>query len=148
MRFETVFNDGVTVGPQTQTFDKGAIILGVTTGAYQLNFAQSPNGPSQATGRQDTYQLFFQYTDDEKLTSDQNIMNTVTGATANNQARVIGEALMGNGWKNDFPRDLMIPPSQGISVKVVSLQPATDNEDLDVPPLNIHVVFHVLIPRG
>lgn len=147
-------NSGPLFGPQTQIFPKGAVVLGITSGAYMQ---QIPSGggvwldfvpPSINPGRRDCYNLFFQHTDGEKVTPNSEIF-AATGATMNNVASVLAEPLMGEGQKDEFPRDLLVPPSTGFVVQAQSMLPGgtIGTPDL-VPPLFIHVVFHVLEPKG
>lgn len=153
MRFETVTgavddDQAPVFGPQVLTFDKGAIVLGVTSGAYQFTQPMRAVEPSPTPGRRDTYMVSLRYTEDEKITPDQNIMDPAGSTLLSSPAFLQADALQGNGIKDEFARELMVPPSQGISVSVQSLQPSQDTEDEDVPPLTVHVVFHVVVPRG
>lgn len=145
---------GAIFGPLTQIFPKGAVILGITSGAYMQ---QVPSGggvwldfvpPSINPGRRDCYNLFFQHTDGEKVTVDQPIF-AATGATLNNLAEVNAEPLMGEGQKDEFPRELLAPPSTGFIVNAQSNLPGPTTGSPDFyPPLFIHVVFHVVVPKG
>jgi len=161
LRFEHVEHDGgfpldnapsLAVGALTQPFDRGAIILAITAAAYAVQTPGSllSNGfgeaPSINPGRRDLFALYFQYTDDEKITPDQNVLNVTD--SINNEARVMADALLGNGSKDIYPTELVVPPSSSISVKAASLMPF-DNlaYDLEFPDLTVHVVFHVVEPR-
>lgn len=137
-------------GPLVQVFDKGAVILGITSAAYQQQEvpAQANVPPSPTAGRRDLYRLFFQYTDDEQITQLSETLAPTTGASINNIASIIADALTGDGTKDEFPRDLIVPPSTGIAVRVQSLVPALNLNDVAVPPLFVHVVFHCVVPKG
>ncbi len=135
-------------GPLTQIFDRGAVILGITSGAY----AEQPTDSGTFTaiplstnvGRRDLYKLFIQFTDGEKVTPNSTNIAPVVGATQNTIASVSAEALMGEGQKDEFPRDLVVPPSTGFQVRAQSFLP----DEASVPNLFIHVVFHAVVPKG
>lgn len=123
---------GGTVGPTSQNFPSGAVVLGITAGAYEAqqlnNAAVLAVAPSYSAGRRDLFALAFQYTNDEQITP-----NGLTMA----------EPLLGSGYDTIFPgKELLVPPSQAILVTVASLSPNTN------PPLNVHVVFHTMVPRS
>jgi hypothetical protein len=61
---------------------------------------------------------------------------------------IAAAALVGEGQCNDFPREIIIPPSTGVNVSVQSVTRAfTPGESTPWPTLTVHVVFHVLVPR-
>lgn len=133
-------------GPRQVIFDKGAVVLAITSGAY-VEQEDVFTAPSVSYGRRDLFKLFFAFTSDESLTVLGSVLDPVTGAAINVQAFLTAEALMGEGIKDEFPRDLMVPPSTGFDVSVQSNAPATIR-DTPLPPLFVHVVFHVLVPKG
>jgi hypothetical protein len=137
-------------GPLVKIFDKGAVILGITSGAYQQQEvpAQANVPPSIAPSRRDMFRLYFQYTGDDELTQNSEFIVPGVGATNNNSASIISEALDGGGMKDEFPRDLICPPSTGFLVRVQSLIPAINLNAVAVPPLHVHVVFHTVVPKG
>ncbi len=123
---------GSPTGPLQQNFPSGAVILGITAGAYQAqqleNAAVLAYAPSYSAGRRDLFGLSFQYTGDEQITP-----NGLTMA----------EPLLGSGYDTIFPaKELLIPPSQGILCAVASLVPTT------LPVLSIAVVYHCMVPRA
>lgn len=123
---------GPTTGPLLQPFPAGAVILGITAGAYEdqqlENAGVMAYAPSYSAGRRDLFGLSFQYTNDEQITP-----NGLTMA----------EPLLGSGYDTIFPgKELLIPPSQGILCAVASLVPST------MPDLSINVVYHCMVPRN
>jgi len=122
---------GVAVGPLQMNFPSGAIILGVTSSAFQAQQAAAapnvPYSPSMNAGRRDLYTLSFQYTSDEQLTAN---------------GGVIADALLGGGDETVMPaKEVMIPPSQSILITAASLV-ALGGQNLFV-----HVAFHCMVPR-
>lgn len=140
-------NSAPIFGPLTQIFDKGAVVLGITSGAYSEQRVDNgtflPTTQSTNPGRRDLYRLYMQFTDGEKVTPDSPILDPILGATLNNIASVNAEALLGEGQKDEFPRDLLAPPSTGFIVRAQSYLPGAGS----VPNLFIHVVFHVVVPK-
>jgi hypothetical protein len=135
-------------GPIPIIFDKGAVVLGITSGAYQEQMNTSVHAPPDTgSGRRNLYKLFFGFTNDESLTVPGPVLDSTLGAIENVTASVNAQALMGEGVKDEFPRDLLVPPSTGFDVSVQSSVPAT-LLDTPIPPLFVHVVFHVLVPKG
>lgn len=123
---------GVAVGPLQMNFPAGAIILGVTSGAFQAQQAAAapnpPYNPSVNPGRRDLYTLQFQYTSDEQLTANGGVM---------------ADALLGGGDETICPaKEIMIPPSQSILITAASLV-ALGGQNLFV-----HVAFHCMVPRA
>lgn len=132
-------------GPVTQIFNKGAVILAITSGAYQdqppINTIM-PIPASPTPARRDLYKIFLEYTDAENVNPPGPTFSSTTGAVANQEGRVSADALMGEGQKDEFPRDLLVPPSTGFVVKVQSFL------NQSRPNLFIHVVFHCVVPKG
>src|SRR5882757_3531689 len=122
---------GATQGPLLQNFPSGAVILGITAGAYeaqQLDNSAVLYAPSFSSGRRDLFGLSFQYTNDEQVTP--------SGLT-------MAEPLLGSGYDTIFPgKELLIPPSQGILCACASLVPTAS------PALSVHVVYHTMVPRA
>lgn len=146
---------GPLFGPSIQIFDKGAVILGITSAAYQaqhIPVGGDPPGvaiePSTTPGRRDTFRLYFQFTDGEKITPDISVMTPTDGVFSNQVASNNADALTGEGQKDIFPCDLLVAPSTGFIVQVKSLQPELFQPDEHNEPLFIHVVFHCVVPRG
>lgn len=138
-------------GPLTIIFDAGAVILGITSGAYQEqqeDNGQLPVPPSSTPGRRDTFVLSLAYTDGEYITVPQSTMDPVNGALLNQDPIMMADPLMGEGQKTESPRMLLIAPSTGLSVVCKSLQPALDSTDNIVPPLGVQVVVHCVVPIG
>ena len=136
-------------GPVPIIFDRGCVVLGITSGAYQAQMSTIEHAPPDVgNGRRSLYKLFFGYTDEEPLTVLSTVLDPVLGAINNVQASIDAEALQGDGTKNEFPRDLLVPPSTGFFVSVQSSVPATLLDVNPIPPLFVHVVFHVLVPKG
>jgi hypothetical protein len=139
------------LGPSAQIFDKGAIILGIAAGAYQQQqiaaTAVLPYDPANNPGRRDLFKFFIQHTDGEKVTSDQEVLTAAAGAELNVLAQVQAEPLTGEGQRNEFPREIMVPPSTGFNISVQSFQPAVAGGNPSPAP-TVHVVFHAVVPRG
>lgn len=115
---------GQIVGPLSQQFPAGAVILGITASAWQNYEACSDATP----GRRDRFGLAFSYSGDEQLTA-----NGLTMA----------EALLGSGRDTILPaKELMIPPSQSLLVSAASLVPSAQ------PNLTVHVAFHCMVRRS
>jgi hypothetical protein len=71
------------------------------------------------------FALSFQYSGDEVITPG---------------GPVLAEALLGSGSDTIFPgREIIVPPSQALLCSVQSYAIA--------PPLNVHVVYHAMVPR-
>ena len=118
---------GTASGPALQNFPNGGIVLGITAAAVQAQTVTSAfqYAPSNNSGRRDLFALNFQYTNDEVITPG---------------GPIIADALLGSGEDTIFPaREIIIPPSQGI---LTTAQSYTIN-----PPLNVHVVYHTMVPR-
>lgn len=118
---------GNASGPSQQNFPNGALILGITAASVQAQTTTSSfqYAPSASPGRRDLFGLHFQYSGDEILTPG---------------GPVLAEALLGGGDDTIFPaREIIIPPSQSILATVVSYTIA--------PPLNVHVVYHAMVPK-
>lgn len=118
---------GAQSGPSQQNFPSGAIILGITAAAVQAQTTTSAfqYAPSQNPGRRDLFALAFQYSGDEVITPG---------------GPVLAEALLGSGSDTIFPgREIVVPPSQSILCTVQSYTIS--------PPLNVHVVYHAMVPR-
>lgn len=119
---------GAVSGPSTVTFPSGAIILGITASAFQAqtvttNFQYAPQG---SEGRRDMFGIAVQYTGDEQITPN---------------GLVCADALLGSGVDTIFPaREIMMPPSQALSISVASMAIA--------PTLSITVAFHAMVPRA
>lgn len=145
-------DDSPLFGPESVIFATGAVILGITAGAYHrvqaVDTDRTNYPPSTGTARRDLFKLFLQHTDGEKITSDQETLSPLVGAELNVPAEVLADALMGEGQKDDFPREIVVPPSTGVNVSVKSYMPASDGADIEMPALTVHVVFHVVVPRG
>ncbi len=117
--------------PTNQNFPAGAIILGITAAAFQVQtaagafqYAPSPANP----GRRDLFGLSFQYTNDELITPD--------GPGS-------AEALLGGGSDTIFPaRELLIAPSQGILATVENLTVGLADG------LTVDIVYHSMVPRA
>jgi hypothetical protein len=118
---------GVQSGPTLQNFPAGAIVLGITAAAQQAQTTTSAfqYAPWQSPGKRDLFALSFQYTNDEIITPG---------------GPVLAEALLGSGEDTIFPsREIIVPPSQGLLATVVSYAIA--------PPLNVHIVYHAMVPK-
>ena len=119
---------GAIAGPTTQTFPSGAIILGITAAGFMIQtisgaFQYAPWG---SEGRRDMFGVSVQYTGDEQITPN---------------GFVVADALMGSGVDTIFPaKEIMMPPSQGLSVGVANL--STSN------PISVTVAFHAMVPRA
>lgn len=137
-------------GPRQLTFDRGAIVLGITSAAFQAQMlpVDEAVAPSVNVGRRDLYKLNLSFTDDEDLTVLQSTFSPTAGAVVNVRAFVLADALLGSGLEDEFPRDLMVPPSTGFNVSVQSYMPGLSPSDVATPPLYIHVVFHCVVPKG
>jgi hypothetical protein len=113
--------------PTAQNFPAGAVILGITSAAYQ---AQTATGaftyePWATEGRRDLYALQFQYSGDEQI---------VAGATLN------ADALLGSGGGTQFPpREILMPPSQALLATVQNFTVA--------PDLTVDIGYHCMVPR-
>lgn len=118
---------GAAVGPTLQNFPAGGIILGITAACVQPQTTTSAftYAPSYSPGRRDLFALNFQYTGSEVITPG---------------GPVLAEALLGSGEDTIFPgREIIVPPSQGL---LCTVQSFTIN-----PPMNVHVVYHTMVPR-
>lgn len=123
----TSVTPGATSGPSQQVFPNGAVILGITAACVQPQTTTSAftYAPSYNPGRRDLFALNFQYTGDEIITPG---------------GPVLAEALLGSGIDTIFPaREIIVPPSQGVLCTVQSFAIS--------PPLNVHVVYHAMVPR-
>lgn len=121
---------GPTSGPTQQNFASGAIILGITAGAFQQQqaFGDADYAPSLNSGRRDIFCLAFQYSNNEQITP-----NGLTMA----------EALLGSGYDTVFPaKEIMVPPSQSLLCSVAALTGSS------LHPLSVHVVYHAMVPRA
>lgn len=119
---------GQSFGPVQQNFPAGAVILGITSAAFQEQTVTTAYqyAPWATQGRRDLYGLSFSYTNDEQITP-----NGIT----------LAAALLGGGEDTIFPiREMLIPPSQGILVSAASITVA--------PSLFVTVVFHCMVPRA
>lgn len=111
---------GVLTANQLQQFPGGAIILGITAGAFVPSAAA--NGQS---GR--NRQLF-----------------AIDFAYSNNEALVIGgpllaDSLLGGGESDIFPAtELVMAPNQSINCRV---------QNLTTGALEVHVAYHTLVYR-
>jgi hypothetical protein len=114
-----------TVGPAQQNFPAGAIILDIDAAAFQ---PQTTNGaytyaPSFDPQRRDLFRIGLQYTNDELITPG-------------------GPGVAASILTPSFPsKELLIPPSQGILITLVSLVPAGN------PDLTVSVTFDCCVPR-
>jgi len=114
-----------------RVFDKGAVILGITSAAYQQQEipAQATVAPSPTAGRRDLLSpvlpVHRRRADSHRTAK---TLAPTLGAKANNTASIIADALTGDGTHDEFPRDLIVPPSTGIAVRVQSLVPAFNFE--------------------
>lgn len=120
---------GQPVGPSQQNFPAGAVILGISSTAFQEQVGDNTAyqyAPFSAPGRRDLYGLAFSYTNDENITPN--------GLT-------LANALLGDGDDTVFPgRELLIPPSQGLLCTAASFTVA--------PSLYVQIVFHSMVPRA
>ena len=126
----TAGTPGTQSGPTAQNFPSGAIILGITAGAYQAQQSEgaADYAPSVNVGRRDLFCLAFQYSGGEQITP-----NGLTMA----------EALLGGGYDTIFPaKEIMVPPSQTLLCSVAALFPST------LPNIAVHVCYHAMVPRG
>lgn len=123
----TSITAGQPSGPSLQTFPTGGIILGITAAAQQAQTTTNSfqYAPWSSPGKRDLFALSFQYTNDEVITPG---------------GPVLAEALLGGGIDTIFPaREIVIPPSQGLLCTVQSYAIS--------PPLNVHVVYHTMVPK-
>jgi hypothetical protein len=123
----TAITAGTPSGPTLMNFPNGGIILGITAACVQSQTTTNTflYAPSYSPGRRDLFALNFQYTGDEIITPG---------------GPVLAEALLGSGIDTIFPaREIIIPPSQGLLATVVSYAVA--------PPLNVHIVYHAMVPK-
>lgn len=143
---ETDGTPGPVNGPLTQEFALGAVILGVTSGCYlpQQTEGDVDYSPSRNQGRRDLYCLYFEYTNDEAITQPQNVLGAAA-YTTEQQARVQSEALTGSGLENEFPQEIIVAPSNSISVSAAALIAAPYGTTLS--DLCVHVVFHAMVPK-
>lgn len=144
-------NPAPVFGPVRQVFDKGAIILGISSGAYLAQDPSSstnmPYPASVGTSRRDLFRLFLQWTDDEVLTPNMGVLAPVVGFLNGIKASINADPLMGEGTKNEFPRALLVPPSTGFDVSVQSERPAVNGNNEAQLAMSVHVVFHCMVPR-
>lgn len=121
-----------TVATQNQQFPSGAVILGITACAYQEQtatgaFQYAPGGDKS---RRDLFGIGMTYSNDEQI--------TVGGV---NGGLHLASSLLGTGEASDYPtKELVIPPSQSIIIRVASITVA--------PVLFISVCFHTMVPRA
>lgn len=118
---------GNPAGPTLQTFPNGGIILGISAAAQQAQTTTNAfqYAPWESPGKRDLFALSFQYTGDEIITPG---------------GPVLAEALLGSGGDTIFPaREIIVPPSQGLLATVQSYTLS--------PPLNVHIVYHTMVPR-
>ncbi len=145
---------GPLQGPLTQTFDRGAVIIGITSGCFALQQARgSANyGPSWNAGKRDLFVLYFERTGDEPITpsSQQLTATTFNQLTPGGQAlqyglpaRVKADASTGSSIENLFPQEILIPPSQGVSVAAAALVAAAT-----IAQITVNVAFHAMVPRA
>lgn len=136
---------GTLQGPLPQTFDSGAVVIGITCGCFvpQQAFAAADYGPSAlSAGKRDLLTLYLARTDDEDVTSTQKQLSP-TAFLDNQQARVIAESLCSGGEEDIFPQEILIAPGQALSVAVASLLATATH-----PTISVHVAFHAMVPRG
>lgn len=111
---------GTTTGSTAQSFPGGAIILGISAGAYVPTVAAGGQG-----GR--NRQLFvidFNYSNNEALTPG---------------GPVLADVLMGGGDADQYPsRELILAPNQTINCRVGNITTGA---------LTIHVAYHCLVYR-
>jgi hypothetical protein len=116
----TPASGGVPTANQQQQFPGGAIVLGITAGAYVPSAAANGQG-----GR--NRQLF-----------------AIDFAYSNNEALLIGgpllaDAVLGGGDEDIFPAtELVMQPNQSINCRVANLTTGS---------LVVHVVYHTLVYR-
>lgn len=118
---------GQPSGPALQNFPSGGVIIGITAAAQQAQTTTNAfqYAPWASPGKRDLFALAFQYTNDEIITPG---------------GPVLAEALLGSGEDTIFPaREIVVPPSQGLLATVQSYAIA--------PPLNVHIVYHTMVPR-
>lgn len=144
---------GPLQGPIQQTFDYGAIIVGLVASSFVVQQApgSADYAPSFNGGRRDTFVMYIERTDDEPITAPQAVLTPTTfnqlapGGLAiptGLPARVLAEGLTGSAVKDVFPQELLVAPSQGLSVAVASLLDADE-----FPTSTVHVCFHAMVPR-
>lgn len=123
---------GPVSGPLSQNFPAGAVVLGITAGAYQSqqldNAGVLAYAPSYSSGRRDLFALSLQYSTNEQITP-----NGLTMA----------EPLLGSGYDTIFPgKELLIAPSQSVQCSVAAFTPSTS------PDLTVQVIYHCMVPRA
>lgn len=143
-------------------FPAGAVILGISSGAIAaqrvvsangVGLTSFPYGPGESSpGIRNLFTLDIEYADGDPVTAQNPIPETVT---APNSAFIaappyMGDALMGGGEDTDMPlRELYVAPGLVLQVRVRSLLlPNLIAAPPSTPPpnLNVHVVFHAMIP--
>lgn len=152
--------------PQTRLMDfpAGAVILGITSSAVlaQVNPQRLPGpvtvtfpyGPSGNDGsKRELFAMDLEYVDGSPITSGNPIPEVTVNPNSpfNAAPPYLAEALMSGGEKSDMPyRELYVAPGLGINVTVRSLMlPSQISATMtgDPPPnLNVHVVFHTMVP--